>query len=156
MILLQDDRRALLFGQLRHGQLDLPRQGLPRHQIFDRLGRLGGHRQVQQIHALWRLHDRCPALLPHPVAAEVDGDPIEPRGELGLPAEAGERTERPQERFLAHVSRILFAPDRAVRKGKDGPFPSQDELVEAVGVAADRSRDELLVRRRHAGVAYVV
>ena len=59
-------------------------------------------------------------------------------------------TKRAQERFLAHVSRILFAADHSVRKGVDGTLPPQHQLVEAVCVAANRSGDELLVRPRHA------
>ena len=78
-------------------------------------------------------------LAPHPVAAQIQRDPVQPRRELRLAAKPRQRAKRAEERLLAHVSRILFATDRAVREGIDGPFPSQDELVEAVGIAADRS-----------------
>jgi hypothetical protein len=80
----------------------------------------------------------------------ADGDPVKPRRELGLAAKAFEGAIGAEVRLLADISRILFAADLAVREGIDGSFPSPDELVEAVGVAAIRSGDELLVRARHA------
>ena len=91
-----------------------------------------------------------PALAPHPVAAQVQRDSVEPRREFRLSAKARQCAERPQEGLLADVARVFLASDRAVREGIDGPFPSQDELIETVGVAADRSRDEFFVGPRHA------
>jgi hypothetical protein len=73
-----------------------------------------------------------------------------------LTAKAGKGTKRAEEGFLTHVSRILLATDRAVRQGIDGPFPSQHELVEAVGIAANRFGDELFIRPRHAGARRVL
>src|SRR4029077_9050809 len=83
-------------------------------------------------------------------ATEVERDPVEPRRELGLAPKAWQRAERAEKRLLAHVSRVLFATDGAVREGVDGAFPSQDQLIETVGIAANRFRDELFVRPRHA------
>src|SRR6185436_19054481 len=67
-----------------------------------------------------------------------------------LAAEGRKRSKRAQERLLAHVSRVLFATDCAVRKRIDGTLPSEHELVETFGVAANRLRNELLVGPRHA------
>src|SRR5206468_7842314 len=103
-----------------------------------------------EIDALRSLRDRHAALSPNPVAAQVERDSIQPRGELRLPPKPRERAESPKKRFLADVTRVLFAANRAIREGVDGPLPSEDELVEAVGIAADRSRDELFVGPRHA------
>ena len=56
-----------------------------------------------------------------------------------------------EERLLDDVTGLLFAPDDAVREGIDRPLPSQDELIEALRVAAHRQRDEFFVGSRHSG-----
>jgi cytochrome P450 len=43
--------------------------------------------------------------------------------------------ERPKERLLTHVSRVLLPPDHAIRERIDGALPSEDELIEAVEIA---------------------
>src|SRR5262249_1955742 len=93
--------------------------------------------------------DRRAALAANPVAAQVQRDPIEPRRKLRLPLEAGEGAECTEERLLADVARILLAADDAVRQGVNRAFPSEDELVEAFGITAHRSGDELVVGKRH-------
>src|SRR5262249_57176834 len=103
------------------------------------------------VDVLGRLHDRSPPLAADPVAAEIQRDPVEPRRELRLAAEPRQGAKRTEKRLLTHVSRILFATDRAVREGVDGTLPSQHQFVEALRVAANRSSDELFVRPRHAG-----
>ena len=65
---------------------------------------------------------------------------------LAWPSKPGQRAERAEKRLLAHVARVLFAADGAVREGIDRPLPSQDELVEAVDVAP-RSSGRRALRR---------
>src|SRR5690606_1118505 len=97
---------------------------------------------------LGRLDGRRAPLLPHPVAAQVQGNAIQPRRELRLALEAGERPVGAQECVLNDVTRLLLPADRAVGESIDRPFPAQDELVEAVDVSVDGPSDELLVGPR--------
>ena len=124
MVLLQNDRRPLLLGQLLHRALDRARQILARDEILDRLRRLGRGREVHQIDVLGRLHHRRAPLAPHPVAAQIKRNPVEPRRELCLAAKTGKRAKCPEKRLLAHVSRIVLATDRAVRERVNRPLPS--------------------------------
>ena len=89
------------------------------------------------------------ALPPDPVAAQVERNSIKPGRELRLPLEAWQRPERPEKRLLTDVACVLLAADDPVRQGVNRPFPSQDELIETVHVAAPRAGDELLIGPRH-------
>ena len=150
MIFLQHDRGPLFFRQFRHRALDQPAEILPRNQIFDRLRRLSRRREIQQIDILRCLHHGRPPLAANPVAAQIERDPIQPRRELRLPAKPGKRAKGTEKGLLTHVARVFFASNRAVREREDGAFPPQNELVEAVGIAANGFRDELFIGRRHA------
>src|SRR5262249_25424282 len=90
---------------------------------------------------------------PDPVATQVQRDPVDPGGELRLPAEVLDAAERAQERLLHDVARFLFPADDAIRQGINRPLPAQYKLVEALHVAAHRASDELLVGPRHQVVA---
>ena len=150
VVLLQDDGGALLFGQRRHRLRHRPAELAPRHQRLNRLDRPLRRRQFGDVDVLGHLHHRCPPLAAHPVAAEVEGDAVEPRRELRLALEALEGPERAQERFLADVASVVFTADRPVRQGVDRPLPAANQLVEAVDVAVHRSHDEFLVGDRQA------
>jgi hypothetical protein len=145
VIFLQDDRRALLLGQERHGFSDDAAELVPRYEIFNRLGggALPGH--FDDVDPLGGLRHRGPALTPHPVAAEVQRDAIKPGGEFRLAFEPLEGTERAQERLLRHVARVFFPADDAVRQGIDRALPAHHQLVEAVEIAPHRAGDQLFV-----------
>src|SRR6185436_12360154 len=88
-------------------------------------------------------------LTANPVAAQIQRNAIQPRRELCLPLEAWQRAECAEEGLLTHVPRVLLAADDAIRQGVNRPFPSEDELIEALGVPAHRAGDELVVGQRH-------
>src|SRR5437867_3362136 len=150
VILLQHDGRALFLRQKRHRPLHRPSKVAPRHTVLDGLRRLTRRGQIHQIDVLGRLDDRRPPLPPKPVPTEIEGDAIEPRRELRLTAKTLQGAVGSEERFLADVPRVFFATDLTICEGVNRAFPSLDELVEAVLVAANRSGDELFVRPRHA------
>ena len=54
-----------------------------------------------------------------------------------------------EERLLTYVPRILLTTDDAIGQGINRPFPSEDELIETLGIAANRFGDELVVGQRH-------
>src|SRR3954452_21701593 len=76
VVLLQDDCRALLFGQLRHRFSHGAANLVARDEFFDRLGGNVLPGQLDHIDALGRLDDRSAPLAPNPVAAEIERDAI--------------------------------------------------------------------------------
>ena len=145
VILLQDDGRALLLGQVEHGFAHRLAQLIPGHQVLDRLQRALGAGELDNIYPFRRRHNRRPSLTTNPVAAQVEGDAIEPGRELRLALEPGERAKGAEKGFLADIPRVLVAPDDPVGQGINRPFPAEDELVEAVSIARDRAGHELFV-----------
>src|SRR5262245_16207301 len=123
--LLEQNRDALLFRQLRHGLGHGLRHFPSRHQVLDRFG--GRHPFVSHLYrvdALGQLHHGRTALTPDPIAAQVQCDAVKPGRELGLTAEALESPERPKEGFLDDVTGFFFATQRPEGERVDWPFPA--------------------------------
>ncbi|MNC85310.1 hypothetical protein D3C83_09010 [compost metagenome] len=148
MVLLQDDGGPLFLRQQLHRFFHHGAELAACDEIFDRFTRLDGRRRFEGVRLIGQLRHRCPPLPPDPVAAQIQRDPVQPGRELRFALEAGQRPVGPQECFLADVAGVLLASDDAVREGIDRPFPSQDELVEAVDITPSRAMNELLVRAR--------
>jgi hypothetical protein len=149
VVLLQDDGRPLFLRQLLHRDGNRLAQLVAGNQILDGFDRALFGCQLDDVHTLGRRHDRRALLAPDPVAAEVERDAVEPRRELRLALEAGQRPESTQEGFLDDVPGVLVPADDPVGQGINRPFPSKDELIEAIRIARDRPGHELFVRPRH-------
>ena len=124
MIFLQDDCLALLDRQMLHGLGDLPAKLGAGRQVFDGFDRpaLGG--EVFHLDAFGHRHQRRTALFPHPVAAQIQRDAVEPGRKFRVPLEAGQRAERAEKRLLGDVARVFLASERAIRKGEDRAAPT--------------------------------
>ncbi len=149
MVLLEDDRRALLVGQMAHGFGHCPAQFPPGDEIFDRLGRSPVAGEIDQVDAFGHRHGRRASLAPKPVPTQVQRDAVQPGRELRLSFEPRQCAERAQERLLTDVACIFLASDRAVGQRVHRPFPAPDQLVEALDIPVHRSLDELFVGPRH-------
>src|SRR5207248_774164 len=103
VVLLEENRRALLFRQFRHDARDGCADLLARDQVLDRLARRRLPRQLDQVDALRRLRDGLAALAPDPVPAQIQRDAVEPGRELRLALEPPQRAEGAEKRLLAHV-----------------------------------------------------
>jgi hypothetical protein len=148
VILLQDDGLTLLRRKGLHRPGHLAAQLASRRQIFNRLDgtTLGG--QLLDIDALGHRDKRRAPFFPHPVAAQIERDPVEPGRKLGVAFEAGQRAECAEKGFLRDIARVFLATERPVRQGEDRPLPSLHQLIEAVHIAGLGSRDQLLVGPR--------
>ena len=65
---------------------------------------------------------------PMPVASLVDGDPVNPRPEARLAAEAMNRAKHAQEHFLGHVERFVAVVEQVDGQLHDHPLVLADEL----------------------------
>ena len=79
------------------------------------------------------------------IAAEIEGDAIQPRGELRLSLEPFEAAVRSQERILHHIACLFFTPERAIGQGVDRPLPAGHQLAECILISGGRARDQFLV-----------
>src|SRR5262249_7904199 len=80
------------------------------------------------------------------VVALVDGDAVEPGGQLRPATEAGERAVGGDERLLEDVLGVVAVPADAQRDRVDPVAVTGHDLVERRAVAAGRLFGELLVR----------
>ena len=123
---------------------DAPRE------LLSRRGRMVlRRRQLEHVEPVGRGHGRTAALAAHPVATEVQRNAIEPRRELRLALEALDAPKCAKKSLLTDISSLLLATQGAIGECIDGPFPSEDELIEALQIAADGAGDQLLVGARH-------
>jgi hypothetical protein len=73
--------------------------------------------------------------LTHAVATEVEGDLIQPRGELGLPPEVAEAPEGLEKRLLTEVTGLVVRAQYPVDGPLDLPLPAVNECVERGDIA---------------------
>ncbi len=73
---------------------------------------------------------------PVPIARLVDGDPIDPGPESGLPAETGNRAEDLEEHFLREIKRLVTVAKQVERQLHDHPLVAVHQLRECQLIAA--------------------
>ena len=78
----------------------------------------------------------------HAVLAEIHGDPVEPRRELGVAAEGADGLEDLDEDVLRQVLRFLLVADHAREQAHDAAFVALHELVEGALVPRDEAVDQ--------------
>src|SRR4029453_5507707 len=81
------------------------------------------------------------------VGGGVHGDPVQPGGEGGRPAEAGGLAEGGQERLLGGVLGVLAVAEDPQAEAVDAALVAGHQLAEGPGVAAQVGGEEGLVAR---------
>ena len=136
----EDDRDAELLGDLGQG-------GLDGHGGGDDLAELaaGGDGQAGVLGVEGGRPG--PAAAAGLVGGGVHGDPVQPGGEGGRPAEAGRSAQGAQERLLGGVLGVLPVSEDPQAEAVDAALVAGDQLAEGPGVAAQMGGEEGLVAR---------
>ena len=148
LVLLEHDHLALVLGEGHdrrlHVALHVPGQG----EVEGR-GVVAQHRGLAVGLEGVEAHEGPPLSTAHPVAAQVEGDLVEPRRKPRLPLERAQSPIGLEEGLLAQVAGIVLGADEPVDGSLDLAVPTQDEQIEGRPVPGEARSHELLVGAAH-------